>query len=144
MKSIRKSLINTVLIITSLLIIFFAPFGYHVDLGPGTNSIMAIVWDYSFEYSFRYLLVLRYFVEFYFFRLVVLIAIIFYLIGKLSKRWIIILAFIAELIPLILSIPASIFLNSQGENLYPIVISIPILLIFVIILVIIHPKIKKK
>jgi len=60
----------------------------------------------------------------------------------MSKKWLIIIALIAELIPLILSIPASIILNSEGENLTPIIISIPILLIFVIMVAYFFPKLK--
>ncbi len=36
----------------------------------------------------------------------------------------------SELIPLILSIPAMLILNSQGENLTPIIFPVPLLLIF--------------
>jgi hypothetical protein len=136
----RKNLINLFIIIVSILIILLAPYGYHIDLGPGTNSIIAMLWDYSTYYSFRYLVTLRYYVEFYFFRFAVLYGIVRFLQGKMSKKWLIILALIAELIPLILSIPASLILNSEGENMSPIVISIPILLVFVIIIAFIYQK----
>lgn len=43
---------------------------------------------------------------------------------------------ISELIPLMISIPAMYILNSQGDNLIPIVFPIPFLLIFDLILVI--------
>ena len=142
MKWNRKSLIILFLLIFSLLIIFLAPFGYHIDLGPGPNTITAILWDYSTEYSFRYLVALRYYVEFYFFRFVVLFGIVRFLQGKMLKKWLIILALIAELIPLIISIPASLILNSHGDNLTPIIISIPILLIFVIVVAMFFPKLK--
>ena len=138
----RKYLIDLFIIIISILIVLLAPFGYHIDLGPGPNSITAIFWDYSTYYSFRYLVALRYYVEFYFFRFAVLYGIVRFLQGKMSKKWLTILALIAELIPLIISIPASLILNSEGENLSPIIISIPILLIFVIIVAYFFPKLK--
>lgn len=138
----RKYLIDLFIIIISILIVLLAPFGYHIDLGPGPNSITAILWDYSTYYSFRYLVALRYYVEFYFFRFVVLFGIVRFLQGKMSKKWLIILAIIAELIPLIISIPASLILNSEGDNLTPIIISIPILLIFVIMVAYFFPKLK--
>jgi len=138
----RKNLIDLFIIIISILIVLLAPFGYHIDLGPGTNSITAMLWDYSTYYSFRYLVTLRYYVEFYFFRFVVLFGIVRFLQGKMSKKWLVILALIAELIPLIISIPASLILNSEGDNLTPIIISIPILLIFVIMVAYFFPKLK--
>ena len=41
---------------------------------------------------------------------------------------------ISELIPLVLSIPALYILNAQGDNLYPIIFPIPILLLFDLII----------
>lgn len=137
---LKRNLINLFLIIISILIVLFAPFGYHVDLGPGSNSIPAMLWEYSTSYSFRYLVPLQYYVEFYVFRIVILYAIIRFLWEKLSRKWLVILGIIGELIPLILSIPASLILNSDGDNLSPIIISIPILLVFVIVVAFISPK----
>ena len=136
----RKNLINLFIIIISILIVLLAPFGYRVDLGPGPNSIPAMLWEYSTYYSFRYLVPLRYYVQFYIFRIVILYAIIRFLGEKLSRKWLIILGIIGELIPLILSIPASLILNSDGDNLLTIIISIPILLVFVVVVAFIYPK----
>ena len=136
----RKNLIILLIIIVSILIVLLAPFGYHVDLGPGPNSITAMLWEYSTYYSFRYLMALKYYPQFYIFRIVILYAIIRFLGEKLSRKWLIILGIIGELIPLILSIPASLILNSDGDNLFSIIISIPILLVFVIIVALIYPK----
>ncbi|MHA1509288.1 MAG: hypothetical protein ACTSO6_11355 [Promethearchaeota archaeon] len=140
----RKNLIFLFIIIISILIVLLAPFGYHIDLGPGPNSITAMLWDYSSYYSFRYFVALRYYVEFYIFRLVILFAIIMFLGEKLSRKWLIILGIIGELIPLILSIPASLLLNSEGENLTPIIISIPMLFVFVILVAFVYPKLYTK
>ena len=136
----RKNLTILLIIIISILIVLLAPYGYHVDLGPGPNSITAMLWEYSTYYSFRYLVALRYYPQFYFFRIVVLYAIIRFLREKLSRKWLVILGIIGELIPIILSIPASLILNADGDNLAPIIISIPILLVFVIIVAFIYPK----
>jgi len=135
-----KNLINIIIIIISILIVLLAPFGYHIDLGPGPNSITAMLWDYSVNRPFRYFVALRYYVEFYIFRFVIFLAIIIFLCEKLSRKWLIILGVIGELIPLIISIPASLILNSEGENLIPIIISIPLLLVFVIVVAFIYPK----
>jgi len=136
----RKNLINFIIIIISILIVLLAPFGYHVDLGPGPNTITAILWEYSANRPFRYLVALQYYTEFYIFRIVILFAIILFLVEKLSRKWLIILGVIGELIPLVLSIPASLILNSDGDNLSPIIISIPLLLVFVIVIAFIYPK----
>jgi hypothetical protein len=131
----RNSTIISFITFLTIIIVFLVPFGYHIDLGPGPNTIIAIIWDYSQEYGFRYFVTLRYYFEFYIFRIVLLFVLLGFLFGKISKKWIIITAGIAELIPMVLSIPASIFLNSQGENTSPIIIPIPILLVFILILV---------
>lgn len=136
----RKNLIILFIIIISILIVLLAPFGYHIDLGPGPNSITAMLWDYSVNRPFRYFVALRYYVEFYIFRFVIFLAIIIFLCEKLSRKWLIISGVIGELIPLIISIPASLILNSEGENLIPIIISIPLLLVFVIVVAFIYPK----
>ena len=135
-----KNLIILFIIISSILIILLTPFGYHVDLGPGPNTITAMLWDYSANRPFRYFVVFQYYTEFYFFRFVILFAIIGFLAKKLSQKWLIILGIIGELIPLIISIPASLILNSEGENLSPIIIPIPILLVFVVVVAFIYPK----
>ena len=135
----RKNLIILFFIIISILIILYAPYGYHIDLGPGPNSIVAMLWEDSSYYSFRYLVPFQYYAQFYIFRIVVLFAIISFLIEKLSRKWLIILGIIGEMIPIILSIPASLILNSDGDNLFPIIISIPLLLGFVIIVAFIYP-----
>lgn len=136
----RKNLIILFIITISILIVLLAPFGYHVDLGPGPNSITAMLWEYSTYYSFRYLVALKYYPQFYIFRIVILYAIIRFLGEKLSRKWLIILGVIGELIPLILSIPASLILNSDGDNLAPIIISIPLLFVLVIVVAFIYPK----
>ena len=136
----RKSLISLFIIIITILIVLLAPFGYHIDLGPGTNSITAMLWEFSTYYSFRYLVALRYYPQFYFFRIVILYAIIRFLREKLSRKWLIILGIIGELIPIILSIPASLILNADGDNLAPIIVSIPLLLVYVIVVAFIYPK----
>ncbi|GAH15658.1 unnamed protein product, partial [marine sediment metagenome] len=111
----RKNMIDILLIIISIIIVLLAPFGYHIDLGPGPNSVTAILWDYSTYYSFRYFVALQYYVEFYIFRFVILLALIGFLSLNLSRKWLLLIGIIGELIPLILSIPASLILNSEGE-----------------------------
>jgi hypothetical protein len=47
---------------------------------------------------------------------------------------------ISELIPLVVSIPALFTLNSQGENLNPIIFPIPFLLAFALFLIWYNPR----
>ncbi|MEE9378635.1 MAG: hypothetical protein V3V33_11450 [Candidatus Lokiarchaeia archaeon] len=130
----KKRIIIIVLGILSIIIVFFAPYGYHIDIGPGLDNLMAIVWNISEYFGFQILESLEY-VPYYFFRIVVLYEIFRFFQEKISRKRLVLMGIICELIPLLVSIPGVIFLNSEGENYIPIMISIPTLLIFDIILV---------
>ena len=117
-----------ILIILSIIIIFFAPYGYHIDLGPGPNMLMAITWDISDYYGFHILESLEYF-PYYLFRIVFLYEVYRFLKEKISRKRFFIIGLISELIPLLFSIPGMLILNSDGENYIPIMISIPVLLL---------------
>ena len=122
----------------SIIIVFIVPFGYHVDLGPGPNSIIAMIWEVPLEpawYSIRFFSALRYRIEYCFFRFFFFLEIFLYFKGKFNKIRFILVGIVSEIIPLIISIPAMFILNSQGDNLIPIIIPIPLLLIFDLILV---------
>ncbi|MHA1932380.1 MAG: hypothetical protein ACW96X_07550 [Promethearchaeota archaeon] len=122
----------------SIIVVFFVPFGYHVDLGPGPNSLHAMIWEVPLEpawYSIRFFIAFQYLFEYCFFRILFLPAVFLFFMGKFSKKLFILVGIINELIPLIISIPASFILNSQGDNLIPIIWPIPFLLIFDLILV---------
>ncbi|MFX1571119.1 MAG: hypothetical protein ACFFB0_00050 [Promethearchaeota archaeon] len=138
----KKKFVKIIISIFTLIIVFLAPYGYRIDLGPGPNSITAMIWEYSPYYYFRYLTPLRYYIQFYIFRMVVLYYIIRFLQEKVSRKRVIIVGIINEIIPLILSIPGALILNSDGENLMPIIISIPILVLFDIFVVYLFPKIE--
>ncbi len=127
----KKQVVVIILGIFSILIVFFAPYGYHIDLGPGPNVLMAVFWDFSDYIGFQILASLEYF-PYYLFRIVVLYELLRFFQEKASKKKVIIAAIVSELIPLIISIPGALFLNSEGENYIPIMISIPILLLFVL------------
>lgn len=122
----------------SIIIVFIVPFGYHVDLGPGPNSIIAMIWEVPLEpawYSIRFFSALQYRIEYCFFRFFFFLEIFLYFKGKFNKIRFILIGIVSEIIPLIISIPAMFILNSQGDNLIPIIIPIPLLLIFDLILV---------
>ena len=121
-----------------MLVVFLLPFGVHIDLGPGPNSLISMVWEIPFEpawYSIRFFSALQFFPEFCLFRLVFMLEIVLFFIGKYSKKRVFLIGLICELIPLLLSIPAMFILNSQGENLEPIIFPLPILLLFALTLI---------
>lgn len=120
--------------IISLLIIFLTPYGFHIDLGPGPNALMAILWEYRDLDVFRWFTVLEY-VPYYFFRFVALFYVLRYIRGTVMKKKALIMVIVSELVPLLISIPGVLFLNSEGENYIPIMISIPILLLYNSILI---------
>ena len=134
----KKRLIKITIGLLSILIVFFIPFGYHMDLGPGPDSIVAMVWEVPLEsawYSVRFFSAFQYYFEYCFFRIFFLLEIFLFFIGKFNKIRFILVGIISELVPLIISIPATFILNSQGENLIAIIWPIPFLMIFDLILV---------
>lgn len=134
----KKQVVIIILGIFSILIVFFTPYGYSIDLGPGPNMLMAFFWDNSESFGFRLLESLEYF-PYYLMRIVVLYELLKFFQEKASKKKVIIAGIICELIPLFLTIPGAIFLSSDGENYIPIMISIPILLLFVVPSVLLFP-----
>jgi hypothetical protein len=125
------------ILLVSILIIFFLPFGVHIDLGPGPNALISMIWEIPLQpawYTIRFFSAFQYFFVFCFFRFFFLLEIILLLINKYNKIRFIFIGIISELIPLVLSIPALYILNSQGDNLLPIILPIPILLIYDLIL----------
>ncbi|MHA2037500.1 MAG: hypothetical protein ACW98X_13780 [Promethearchaeota archaeon] len=124
--------------ILSILVVFFLPFGYHVDLGPGPDGLISMVWDVPLEpswYTIRFFIAFQYLFAYCFFRLFFLLEIFLFFIGKFNKIRFILVGVISEIIPLMISIPALFILNSEGENLIHIIWPLPFLLIFDILLV---------
>lgn len=118
--------------ILTILVVFFLPFGIHIDLGPGPNSIVSLVWEVPLSqawYSIRFFIAFQYYLVFCFFRLIFVVDIFLLLVGRFNKKRFISIGVISELIPLALSIPALFILNSQGDNLFPIIFPIPFLMI---------------
>lgn len=124
--------------ILAILIVFLLPFGIHIDLGPGPNSIISMIWEIPLSpawYSLRFFSAFMYYFEFCFFRLFFLLDVFLLLIGKYNRTRFLAIGIISEVIPLALSIRGMSVLNSQGENIYPIIFPIPFLTVFDIILI---------
>ena len=128
-----KRYISLLILILSIVVIFFLPFGVHIDLGPGPNSLISMIWEISLEpswYTIRFFSAIQYFLNYCVFRFIFLLEIILLLFNKSNRLRFILIGVISELIPLVLSIPAMYILNAQGDNLLPIIFPIPILLLF--------------
>ncbi|MFX1380307.1 MAG: hypothetical protein ACFFA4_14560 [Promethearchaeota archaeon] len=127
----------------SLIIVILTPYGFHIDLGPGPNSLMAILWEYWDLSILRWFTVLEFF-PYYFFRFIAIYYLIRYIMDKVSIKKTIIMGVISELIPLLISIPGVLILDPSGHNYIPIMISIPILLVFNLITIYVFYSSKKR
>ncbi|MFX0002145.1 MAG: hypothetical protein ACFE9C_03655 [Candidatus Hodarchaeota archaeon] len=121
----------------SLLIVILTPYGFDLDIGPGPNRLLAILWEYFALVVIRWFTVLIYF-PYYFFRFITLYYIIRYIMGKVTKKKAIIMSIICELIPLTFTIIGLIFPDPTGEPYINTVIPIPIFLLYNLILVFIY------
>ncbi|MHA2392767.1 MAG: hypothetical protein ACXAEX_12545 [Promethearchaeota archaeon] len=129
----------------AFLVVFLLPFGIQIDLGPGPNSLISMIWEIAFEpawYTVRYFSAFEYHFEFIFFRLIFIIEICLLFIGKFHKLRFLLVGVITELIPLLISVPGLFIRNADGDNLIPIIFPIPFLLIFDLILILLANKLK--
>ena len=149
--AIKQHEINkTVLIILTimvLLIVLFAPFAYHFDLGPGPDAIEAVVWQYiesPWQMGFWFQNPLRYF-DYIIFRLLFPIQLVRYLLGKSSRKFTLLFAFYSELHAGLLSLPVYIswvyqlgpFLSPGGDPIRPVFLPIPLLFIVTLLLILV-------
>ena len=125
--SLFNTRVRTIIIIIAIIVVFIVPYAYHVDLGPGPNGFFAILWEIPDGRNFMILTAFEYFI-YYLYRLVVLNALWKFTLGKMSRKRLMLHGLVAEIIPVLLSIPAALFLSSEGENFLPISIPISILL----------------
>lgn len=134
-----KSPVRLIIIILGIVIVFILPYGYHVDLGPGPSGFMAITWElpefpvYQDYSGIMLLTSLEYFI-YYLYRLVVLYAIWKTSLGLMKPKRLVTHGLASELVPVLISIPGALFLNSEGENYIPIMIPIPFLFLYCVFL----------
>jgi hypothetical protein len=127
----------------AILIVFCVPYGYHLDLGPGPDGIEAMIWEiYGIgdNVIIRFNPETRLYLEYCGYRVITLIFILFYYQTKMKKSPLLVMAVITELAPSIMSLWSFLHLNPQGENMSPIIIPFPLLLVFVILLLLKYPK----
>ena len=129
--------------IISLLIVFLTPYGIDIDLGPGPNRLLAILWElWAFE-VFRWFTVFEYF-SIYIFRFIAAYYVIRYISGAASRKRAIIMSFVSDLVPLIVLITGVLILDPTGHNYLSIMIPIPILLLYNLSLIFIFSNKKLK
>ena len=132
--------IRIIMIVIAIIVVFIFPYGYHVDLGPGPNGFMAILWELpEFQVLPEYpgimlFTALEYFI-YYLYRLVVLNAIWKFSLGMMKLKKLMTHGLVAEFIPILISILGMLFLDSSGHNYIPIMIPIPFLLLYCALLV---------
>ena len=139
-----KGYVAIIIGILTILVVFLLPFGIHIDLGPGPNSIISMIWEVPLSpawYSIRFFSAFTY-LEFCFFRFFFVLDVFLLIIGKYNKIRFFLIGLISEIIPLVLSIPRMFILNSQGDNLFPIIFPIPFLMIFDVILIMLANRLK--
>jgi hypothetical protein len=122
---------NQFIIMVSLMLVLtlVLPFAFHVDVGPGPNSIRAMTWDYieaSWYTGFRFwnpFDTLPYTIL----RLVFAIMIARVLAGKSTIRKAMLVGLLAELQPVAVSAPLIYLADWPGDPPVPLYIPIPIL-----------------
>ncbi|MFW9967455.1 MAG: hypothetical protein ACFFEA_09910 [Candidatus Thorarchaeota archaeon] len=117
------------------------PFAYRVDIGPGPDSIRAMIWDYiesSWYTGFRlwnpidtlpYTLL----------RLIFALMLARVYVGKTTPKRTLFVGILAELQPIIVSAPLVFLIDwpGDGDPLVPLYIPLPILLVLGVILLLI-------
>lgn len=124
-----------------VLVVLFAPFAIHFDLGPGPDAIEAVVWQYiesPWQVGFWFQNPLRYF-DVIVIRLLFPLQLLRYLLGKSSQKITLLVAAYSELHVALLSLPVYIswlyelgpFLSPDGDPMRPVFLPIPILFLLV-------------
>jgi len=124
-----------------ILIVLFAPFAIHFDLGPGPNSIEAVVWQYiesAWQVGFWFQNPFRYF-DSIVIRLLLPLQFLRYCLGKSSRKMTLLAAAYSELHVALVSLPVYIswyfglgpFLSPDGDPVKPVFLPLPILFLLV-------------
>ncbi len=134
-------------LILVILVVLLAPFAYHFDLGPGPDSIEAVLWHYiesPWFTGFRFREPFRYF-PYIFVRLLFSLQFLRYLQGKSSGKVTLLVAAYSELHVALLSLPVyiswyfglGVFLAPDGDPILPIFLPIPLLFLVSLFLILI-------
>jgi len=114
-----------------LAIAFLLPFAYRVDVGPGPDSIRAMIWDYiesSWYSGFRIWNPLET-LPYTLLRLIFAIMLAQLLTGKTSPKRTFLVGIFAEIQPVLVSAPLVFLINWSSDPWVPLYIPIPIMLV---------------
>ena len=139
-----------VCIIIVLIVILMAPFAYRIDVGPGPDSIEAVIWHYveaPWYTGYRFQDPFRYF-PYIFVRMLFLLQFLRYVLGKASRKATLLVAAYSELHVGLLSLPVFIswyfglglFSAPGGDPFLPIFLPLPILFLLVVIVIFIDRR----
>jgi hypothetical protein len=134
----KNSLSLLVIAMIMIILALLLPFAIRVDIGPGPDSIRAMIWDYiesSWYTGFRFWDPLDAF-PYTFLRLVFAIYLARFCLGITTTRKMIISGIIAELQPIIMSAPLVYLIDWPGDPLVPLYIPLPIMFILGMIIII--------
>ena len=137
-----RIILITILVV---LVVLFAPFAIHFDLGPGPDAIEAVMWQYiesAWQVGFWFQNPLRYF-DVIVIRLLFPLQLLRYLLGKSSQKVTLLIAAYSELHVALLSLPVYIswlyelgpFLSPDGDPVRPVFLPLPILFILTVVLI---------
>ena len=121
-----------------LAIALLLPFAYRVDLGPGPDSIRAMIWDYiesSWYSGFRIWNLLDT-LPYTLLRLIFAVMLARLYTGKTSPQRALLIGILAEIQPVLVSAPLVFFIDWPGDSdpLVPLYIPIPIFLVLGVVL----------
>ncbi|MHA2020317.1 MAG: hypothetical protein ACW96N_01260 [Candidatus Thorarchaeota archaeon] len=121
-----------------LAIAIVLPFAYRVDVGPGPDSIRAMIWDYiesSWYSGFRIWNPLNT-LPFTLLRLIFAIMLARLYVGKTSPKRTLLVGILAEIQPVLLSAPLVFLVEwpGDGDPWVPLYIPLPIMLVFGVVL----------
>ncbi len=126
-----------------VVIAFIIPFAYRVDIGPGPNSIRAMIWEYieaSWYSGFRWWNPLDT-LPYTFLRLIFSYQIFRYYKGTTNKKHTVVIGLASELQPLIISVPLTYGIQWVGDPWVPLYLPIPLMLALAfLIMYVIPPK----
>jgi len=126
-------------VISVIMVVFAAvsPFAYRIDIGPGPDSIRAMLWDYiesEWFSGFRLWNPLDT-VPYTFLRFVFALYLVRFCLGTATARKAMQTGILAELQPIIVSAPQVYLIDWTGDPLVPLYIPIPIMFTLGILLV---------
>jgi len=126
-------------VISVIMVILAAvlPFAYRIDIGPGPDSIRAVLWDYiesEWFSGFRLWNPLDT-VPYTFLRFVFALYLARFCVGSATAKKVMLTGLLAELQPIIVSAPQVYLIDWAGDPLVPLYMPIPIMFTLGILLV---------